>query len=260
MIGLFWNIRGLGKNGGLPALVSRIKESHADIVGIMETKKDNFSPGYLKSLTSLAPFDWTFLPASGSAGGILVGANSDCYTLTVGDILNFSVSVSLLDKKTSFSWKLVVVYGSPYEEGKQPFLDELHMVMSKSSGPTLIAGDFNLVRFSSDKNNGIINHKWADAFNEWVGKWALIELDPANKRFTWTNNQERNLVLAKIDRIFVTTTWEAAFPLARVTAVDRLPSDHNPLVLDSRDNVSFGKKRFRFEKWWLEKDSFFDIV
>ena len=90
------------------------------------------------------------------------------------------------------------------------------MVMSKSSGPTLIARDFNLVRFSSDKNNGIINHKRADAFNEWVGKWALIELDPANKRCTWTNNQESNLVLAKIDRIFVTTTWEVAFPLARV--------------------------------------------
>ena len=188
MIGLFWNIRGLGKIGRLPALVSRIKESHADIIGIMETKKENFTSGYLKSLTGLAPFDWTFLPSSGSAGGILVGANSDCYTLIVGDILNFSVCVSLLDKKTSFSWKLVVVYGSPYEEGKQPFLDELHMVMSKSSGPTLIAGDFNLVRFSSDKNNGIINHKWVDAFNEWVGKWALIELDPANKRYTWTNN------------------------------------------------------------------------
>ena len=62
------------------------------------------------------------------------------------------------------------------------------MDMSKWSRPTLIAGDFNLVRFSSDKNNGIINHKWADAFNEWVGKWALIELDPANKRYTWTNN------------------------------------------------------------------------
>ena len=121
MIGLFWNIRGLVKIGRLPALVSRIKESHADIVGIMETKKDNFTPGYLKSLTSLAPLDWTFLPASGSAGRILVGANSDCYTLTVGDILNYSVSVSLLDKKTGFSWKLVVVCGSHMKKGNNTF-------------------------------------------------------------------------------------------------------------------------------------------
>ena len=121
MIGLFWNIRGLGKIGRLPALVSHIKESHADIIGIMETEKENFTSGYLKSLTGLAPFDWTFLPASGSAGGILVGANSDCYTLTVGDILNFSVSVSLLDKKIGFSWKLVVLRGSHMKKGNNPF-------------------------------------------------------------------------------------------------------------------------------------------
>jgi len=89
MIGLFWNIRGLGKLGRLPALVSRIKDSHADIVGILETKKDNFTPGFLKSLTGLTPFDWTYLPARGSAGGILVGANSDLFKLTVGDILDF---------------------------------------------------------------------------------------------------------------------------------------------------------------------------
>lgn len=31
-------------------------------------------------------------------------------------------------------------------------------------------------------------------------------------------------------------------------------------MLDSGSNVSFGKKPFRFEKWWLGKDSFYNIV
>jgi len=39
-----------------------------------------------------------------------------------------------------------------------------------------------------------------------------------------------------------------------------LPSDHNPLLLTAGENVSFGKKRFRFEKWWLEKESFRGMV
>jgi hypothetical protein len=86
-----------------------------------------------------------------------------------------------------------------------------------------------------------------------------MELNPQNKSFTWTNNQEVP-ILAKIDRIFVTTTWEALFPLVSVRALDRHPSDHNPLVINSGDNVSFGKKRFRCEKWWLEKDSFQEMV
>lgn len=31
-------------------------------------------------------------------------------------------------------------------------------------------------------------------------------------------------------------------------------------MVDTGDNVSFGKKIFRFEKWWLEKESFYKVV
>lgn len=106
----------------------------------------------------------------------------------------------------------------------------------------MVGGDFNLVRFASDKSNGVYNHRWADGFNDWISKWALIELNPSNKRFPWTNNQEYS-ILAKIDRIFVSNGWDAAFPLSSVKALDRFPSDHNPLVLDSGDNCCLGKKK-----------------
>lgn len=156
-----------------------------------------------------------------------MGANTDLFNMVIGEMLNYSVSVMMTCKKTGFSWKLIVVYGPAYDEQRQTFLDELDLVMNSWQGPILIGGDFNLVRFLSDKNNRIINHRWADGFNEWVDKWALIELSASNKKYTWTNNQDF-LVLAKIDRIFVTTAWEAAFPLVSVKALERLPSDHNP--------------------------------
>jgi hypothetical protein len=105
----------------------------------------------------------------------------------------------------------------------------------------------------------VINHRWAGAFNDWVSRWGLIELNLTNKAYTWTNNQ-KNLIMARIDRVFVTTDWEAAFPLARVKALERPPSDHNPLLVNLGDNVCFGKKKFRFVKWWPEKDNFRDIV
>jgi len=50
-------------------------------------------------------------------------------------------------------------------------------------------------------------------FNSWIDKWGLIEFSTSNKSFTWTNNQDIP-TFAKIDRIFVTTEWESAFPLA----------------------------------------------
>jgi len=200
MKGMFWNIRGLWKIDRLPALRSRIRDNQLDFVGIMETKKIFLSDGFLKSLTHNVPFDWFHLEAKGSAGGILVGANKDLFNMAIGDVLKYSVSAMMTCKKTGFSWKLIVVYGPAYEEQKLDFLDELELLMNIWQGPILIGGDFNLVRFLRDKSNGIINHMWADSFNEWVDKWALIELSASNKKYTWTNNQDCP-VLAKIDRI-----------------------------------------------------------
>lgn len=123
------------------------------------------------------PFNWFNLPAKGSAGGILVVCDKFSITL--------SISIMFQEKKTGFIWKLVVVYGSPYEEGKDDFITELHSVMQSWHGPVLVAGDFNLIRFASSAR---INYRWTDAFNDWVHKWALIELSATNRKFTWTNN------------------------------------------------------------------------
>lgn len=58
MRGLFWNIRGLGKIGRVLALISRTRENHVDFVGILETKEECFTPGFLRSLTGKTPFTW----------------------------------------------------------------------------------------------------------------------------------------------------------------------------------------------------------
>jgi hypothetical protein len=33
------------------------------LLGVMETKKEHFTPGFLKSLTGNTPFNWHHLPA-----------------------------------------------------------------------------------------------------------------------------------------------------------------------------------------------------
>ncbi len=50
------------------------------------------------------------------------------------------------------------------------------------------------------------------------------------------------------------------FPLVRVTTLPKDISDHNPILVESGTNFSFGKKKFRFEKWWLEIEGFENMV
>lgn len=50
MKGLFWNIRGMGQMGRVPALVGKIRDIHLDFFGIVETKKIQLS-NWLPSLS-----------------------------------------------------------------------------------------------------------------------------------------------------------------------------------------------------------------
>jgi hypothetical protein len=123
----------------------------------------------------------------------------------------------------------------------------------------LIGGDFNLCRYAADKSNGRINKKIADCFNDWINRCALIEFNLANRKFTWSNNQAIP-ILTKLDRIFASPNWERAYPLVRVTALHREISDHTPLLVDTGGNQRFGKKKFKFQKLWLERVDFKEVV
>jgi hypothetical protein len=54
-------------------------------------------------------------------------------------------------------WRLIIIYGPPYEESKMLFLSELDGILLNWHGPTLIGGDFNLVRNQKEKSNGVVN-------------------------------------------------------------------------------------------------------
>jgi endonuclease/exonuclease/phosphatase family metal-dependent hydrolase len=102
-------------------------------------------------------------------------------------------------------------------------------------------GGINLSRFVSDKSNSKINQKFANCFNDWVNRWGLLELNADNIKFIGSNNQVTP-ILAKLDRIFLSTDWERVFPLARVTTLAKGISDHNPLLIHLGDNFPLVRK------------------
>jgi hypothetical protein len=66
--------------------------------------------------------------------------------------------------------------------------------------------------------------------------------------------------MTKLDRVFVSTSWEGKFPLARITCLAKGISDHTPLLVDSEDSCQRGQKRYRVEKWWFERIEFKEMV
>jgi hypothetical protein len=205
MIGVLWNIRGLNKLDRTKCVADLIKHQKLDFIGIQETKKDKFEDGFLKILSG--NMSWNYIPANRIAGAILVGFNNHKIEILSWLVYNFCAISIVKNYEDEFIWGLIVVYGSPYEESKTEFIEELDKVMGDWKGPTLIGEDFNLVRSQKEKSNGIVNFGHVTAFNEWIHRWGLMEISDPSRSFTWTNDQKK-LIRAKLDRILVFVEWE----------------------------------------------------
>jgi hypothetical protein len=118
-----------------------------------------------------------------TAGGILVGVNSDVFEVISWEVKVFSISTIVKIKRSSLNIRLTTFYGSPYREENEAFISELHELFLNWDGPTMIGGDFNLVRYQSNKSNVVIDFKWADKFNAWIDMWAMVEIGLDGRSF-----------------------------------------------------------------------------
>jgi exonuclease III len=153
MIGATWNIRSLGRPGRKQAITEFIAEHKIEFIGFQETKKEKIDPSFLSVISGSFSFTWFSLPAKRTAGGILVGFRDDLFDIIDFTAKKYCVIAVVKSKADNFVWQWVVVYGSAYAEYKLEFIAELHDVMEATSVPTLISGDFNLVRDVKEKSN-----------------------------------------------------------------------------------------------------------
>jgi hypothetical protein len=83
---------------------------------------------------------WNFILVVGSARGILVGLRSLCFELISWEASRYCVVAIIKNCDDKFTWRLIVMYGSPYDSNKLEFLEELDFILSKWQGPIPIGG------------------------------------------------------------------------------------------------------------------------
>jgi endonuclease/exonuclease/phosphatase family metal-dependent hydrolase len=115
------------------------------------------------------------------------------------------------------------------------FLQELKDIRAECLGPWVLAGDFNLIYRTSEKNNSNTNRAMMDRFRMVIDDLALKETPLHGRRFTWSNQQD-DPVLVKLDRVFCSVDWETIFPNVLLQSTASGDSDHCPLLLGLLDN------------------------
>ncbi len=95
-------------------------------------------------------------------------------------------------------------------------------------------------------------------FSGFVSINGLMDIPLTGGSFACSNNREI-ASMSRIDHFLFTLEWEESFGSISQKRLDRLNSDHFPIMLEC---CSFHQRRrpFRFENMWLKADGFVEQV
>jgi hypothetical protein len=170
----------------------------------------------------------------------------------------YTVACSLRNTDDNAVWAFGGVYGPNDDRDKTDLWVELAGLMSWWEMPWCIGGDFNVVRFPSERSSGAGFSAAMEEFSDFIFMQNLVDLPLEDGQFTWSNNQE-DQIWSRIDRFLVSLEWEENFPEATQKRLLRLLSYHFPLLLDCGAPRG-GNRYFKFENMWLKYEGFVEQV
>jgi hypothetical protein len=181
---LSWNVRGLGDDDKCKDILSELFTIKPSVALLQESKLELLPVVKINSFLPRSLDQKAFLPAVGSAGGIISAVNSHSLTLTNHTHGLFSTSLNLSCPVSGTNIIISNIYAPSQRSLKADFLLEIRQIAPTSSTPWLLIGDFNLIRFACEKNKNNFHSSEAHMFNTAISDLQLIELPLLDRTFT----------------------------------------------------------------------------
>ncbi|KAF5477099.1 hypothetical protein F2P56_003775 [Juglans regia] len=170
----------------------------------------------------------------------------------IGDYL---VACALRNVEDGWSWALASVYGPNKDRDRNLLWDEVSGLYFVWDLPWCICGDFNIVRFPSEREGLSSMITAMEVFSQLIFDLELLDLPLVGGEYTWSNSRGGS----RLDRFLVSSSWEAHYPKLCQKRFPRVGSDHFPIILEC-GGIHEGKRYFKFENMWLEVEGFVDKV
>ncbi|WOL07665.1 hypothetical protein Cni_G16412 [Canna indica] len=162
----------------------------------------------------------------------------------------------MINKKGETPWLFTGLYANTKGK-KRMLLWELLKNIDSLDVPWMIAGDFNCVDKPEDKLGGkpLQMGNSLNSFKSLCLAAGFMDLNFIGPRFTWCNNRIGNQrIMARLDKAYANTKWLSIFHRTAVFHLEKVASDHRPILIDTHPNKSpKGTRRdFTFELYWFE--------
>ncbi|GJX51860.1 RNA-directed DNA polymerase, eukaryota, reverse transcriptase zinc-binding domain protein [Tanacetum coccineum] len=190
-------------------------------------------------------------------GDILCAWDPNSFCKSNATISDYFVIIRGVWRLTGKKLLLIAVY-APYDiRDKQMLWDYLHREIGKWNGEVVIMGDFNEVRYKSDRFGSVFNVHNANVFNSFISNSGLVEVTLGGSIFTWCHKSATKM--SKLDRFLVSESLLSTYPNINAITLERYLSDHRPILL-RETQYDYGPTPFRFFHHWLDMEGFGNLV
>jgi hypothetical protein len=255
---LSWNVRGLNNSQKRESIKFWLRTWKCDVVCLQETKLAGVDLQLVRSLWGTSFVDWEFLPTVGSAGGVLLMWDNRVVEKLDAVVHDFSVSCLWKSVSDGLVWVGTGLYGPTNDLLRRELWEQLRAVQGLWSHPWCVFGDFNAVRFPSERLGCSRLSSQMTDFSNFVEASNLVDLPLDGGPYTWSSGSA-NPSMSRIDRFFISSDWEDRYPDVIQKLLPRPLSDHFPLLLEV-GSLARGKSPFRFENMWLKDEGFVDRI
>ena len=206
-----WNVRGLNEQDKRLQVRNLIRKWKADIVCLQESKLELINRGVIFSLWGGHHVDWLYLGSVGASGGVLLMWDNRVVEKLEEAVGRFLVSCKFKNVVDQFVWAFTGVYGPNCDRDRGPLREELSGVCSWWDVPWCVGGDFNVVRFPSERSSSTSFTSAMHRFSAFISELSRIDLPLVGGNFTWSNSREI-ASRSRLDRFLMSADWEEKFP------------------------------------------------
>lgn len=153
---------------------------------------------------------FTQLEAGGSRGGILMLWDERIWKGELSSLGAYSLTCKFTRKNQDFSWFLTGIYAPNNIEEREEVWWEVGAVRGLFDGPWIVCGDFNIVRFPSEKKNCSRTTRVMTDLSDFIEDMGLQDSHLVGGNYTW-RKRDRHDVAVSIDRILFSDEWNEEF-------------------------------------------------
>ncbi|GJX09413.1 RNA-directed DNA polymerase, eukaryota [Tanacetum coccineum] len=202
-------------------------------------------------------FDHVHSDAVGNSGGILCVWDPNSFSKNSVTVSDYFVMCRGHWRLTDQKMMIIAVYAPQESKEKQNLWEYLHQEIARWKGEVIVMGDFNEVRFKSDRYGSHFNSYGAQRFNSFISDAGLVEVALGGSHFTWCHKSATKM--SKLDRFLVSENIFRVCPHINAITLERYLSDHRPILL-KENHYDYGPTPFRFFHHWLEMEGFSKFV